>query len=164
MIKVLSILPKIHFCWGDWTLRRVSTLFWDFSSTSLFLKILSLNWFGKLWGNPYTKFLTLAINSHLTRWINYALRQNNKLSNYHGQGCGSQLGVNYEKLLSISSFTVKLSFNQWMKSGLKLQLFNERTLKTMRMRMDCEKANWIIGLDRFSKHPNCNNSQIWLWW
>ena len=67
---LLSTLPlllsKFNFWKGDWALGYIFTQIWVFRNISLFPKIVSLQSFGNLWGNSYTKFAILDITLRCT--------------------------------------------------------------------------------------------------
>ena len=61
--KFWPLVPKIHFCWGDWTLVCSPR---DFKIFLLFPKILSLKSFSNSWGSLYKNLIILEIKSRFT--------------------------------------------------------------------------------------------------
>ena len=61
--KFWPLVPKIHFCWGDWTLVCSPR---DFKIFLLFPTILSLKSFSNSWGNLYKNLIILEIKSRFT--------------------------------------------------------------------------------------------------
>ena len=59
-------MTKILFLEGSMELGSVSTQFWDFPNISQFPKIQSLQAFSNSWGDSYTNFTVLEIDSRFT--------------------------------------------------------------------------------------------------